>query len=72
MSGYQSGGRPMASVQAALAELLGALGFRAMSLQAADEQDEEKLRLYARIIVKQAPAERRPQILRRLEQLGLL
>lgn len=61
-----------ASVQAALAELLGALGFRAMALQASAEHDDEALKLYARIIVQKAPEERRPEIRYRLERLGLL
>lgn len=74
MSGYRSGaGKPAeGAVQAALAELLGSLGFGAMAKQAGAEQDEEALRLYARIIVKQAPAERRQAIRERLELLGLL
>jgi hypothetical protein len=75
VSGFSSGGRreaSVASVQAALAELLGALGFRAMALQAGAETDPEALRLYARIILKQAPAERRQPWRERLELLGLL
>lgn len=71
---YQSGGRPApASVQAAaLSELLAALGFGAMAKQAGAEQDEEALRLYARIVLKQAPAEKRQAMRERLERLGLL
>jgi hypothetical protein len=71
---YSSGSeRPaQASIQAALAELLGALGFRAMAEQARAETDPEKLGLYARIILRQAPADRRPVMRERLEALGLL
>jgi hypothetical protein len=71
---YSSGGqRPaQASVQALLAELLGALGFRAMAEQARAETDPEKHGLYARIILRQAPADRRPIMRERLEALGLL
>lgn len=75
MSGFSSGGRrpaDVASVQAALAELLGALGFRAMADQAGAETDPEKLQLYARIILRQAPADRRPAMRSRLESLGLV
>ena len=73
MSGYQSGRAvPAAAVASMLSELLGALGFRAMALQAGAELDPEKLRLYARIIVKQAPAARRAEIVEGLERVGLL
>ncbi len=66
-------GRPEpASVQAVLEELLGALGFGAMAKQAGAETDPEKLQLYARIIVKQAPVERKPAIIARLRLLQLL
>jgi hypothetical protein len=61
-----------ASVQAALADLLGSLGFRAMAEQVRAETDPEKLGLYARIILEQAPAAKRPAIRERLERLGLL
>jgi hypothetical protein len=72
---YRSGGQPapLASVQAALAELLGALGCgRALCLQAGVEADPEKLQLYAQIIVKKAPADRKAAIVERLQALELL
>lgn len=75
MSGYRSGGGPapeLASVQAALAELLGALGLGAMAKQAGAERDPESQKLYARIILNRAPAERRPAMRERLERLGLV
>jgi hypothetical protein len=70
----QSGhGRPdPASGALALSELLQALGGRAMALQAAEERDPEKLRLYARIVVNKAPAGQKAAIRSRLERLGLL
>lgn len=75
MSGYRSGGRPdvpAASVAAALAELLQGLGFRAMALQCAEEREEDRLQLYARIILKHAKEPKRGAILDRLEYLGLV
>lgn len=74
-AGYRSGGRPaLEAVQAALAisELLGSLGLGAMAKQAAAERDAEALQLYARIVLKKAPADRRPAMRERLEALGLL
>ncbi len=61
-----------ASLAAALSELLQAFGGRALAVQAAEERDPEKLRLYARIVVNRAPAEQKAGIRSRLERLGLL
>jgi hypothetical protein len=72
VSGSQNGRKEPASIPEALSELLGALGFGAMAKQARQEQDVEKQRLYASIILRQAPAGRRPAIRARLEQLGLV
>ncbi len=62
----------LAAVQIALAELLGGLGFKAMSEQAAKEEDRENLELYARIIMKNAPPAMAEPIRQRLAFLRLL
>jgi Ni2+-binding GTPase involved in maturation of urease and hydrogenase len=43
------------TIQDALSELLDALGFAAMAADVITETDQERLRKYARIIVKQSP-----------------
>jgi len=45
------------TIQDAMSELLAALGFDAMAREVKAEQDVERLRQYARIIVKQSKPE---------------
>jgi len=49
-------------IQDALSELLAALGFDAMAREVKTEEDLQRLRYYARIIVKQSPEYRRSQL----------
>lgn len=72
MSARRGQPEPVPGLQAALAELLGTLGFRAMAEQARAEADPEKLSLYARIIVQQAPEAYKAAVRERLAALGLL
>ena len=67
----QSGSQSQ-ELAAALSELLQAFGGRALAVQAAEERDPEKLRLYARIVVDRAPAAQKAGIRSRLARLGLL
>ena len=50
------------TIQDAMSELLGSLGFDAMARDVRTEQDVERLRQYARIIVKQSPQEHKMRL----------
>lgn len=49
-------------IQDAMSALLSALGFDAMARDVKTEEDLERLRHYARIIVKQSPELQRPAV----------
>lgn len=59
----------MTRIQDALSELLAALGFEAMAREVKTEEDLERLRRYARIIVKQSPENVRHQLVLRFRML---
>jgi len=49
-------------IQDAMSELLAALGFEAMAREVKSEEELDRLRQYARIIVKQSPANLKMQL----------
>lgn len=53
------------TIQDAMSELLDAMGFETMAHEVKTEQDLERLRRYARIIVKQSPPAMQIQIANR-------
>lgn len=53
------------TIQDAMSELLGAMGFEAMAREVKTEQELDRLRKYAAIIVKQSPANVRMEIANR-------
>lgn len=59
------------TINTALYELLSALGFVTMAREARDDKDESRFPLYARVVLKNAPAAFRAKIRTRFEMLGL-
>jgi hypothetical protein len=59
------------TINDALSALLLALGFQAMAQQVKTERDTERLSKYARVIVRNMPADKRAQTSRLLSAAGL-
>lgn len=60
------------TVQTALSELLGALGFEQMARDVMGETDRDRLSRYARIVVKNAPEAQRMALHSRFVMLRLI
>jgi hypothetical protein len=59
------------TINDALSALLLALGFQTMAQQVKTERDTERLSKYARVIVRNMPADKRAQTSRLLSAAGL-
>ena len=59
------------TINDALSALLLSLGFRTMARQVKTERDTERLSKYARVIVRNMPADKRAQTSRLLSAAGL-
>ena len=53
---------PEPRIQDAMSELLDAMGFERMAQEVKAEEELDRLRQYARIIVKQSPESKRSQV----------
>lgn len=62
----------MPTIQDALSALLLALGFEAMAKGVLTETDRDRMMRYARVVLKNAPADARAEITPRLRIAGLL
>lgn len=60
-----------ATINTALSALLLALGFNAMAEQVKTERDAERLARYARVIVRNSPADKRATLSRLFAAAGL-
>lgn len=60
------------AIRTTLSELLVAEGFTAMSRDVLEEYEPKMIQRYARIVVKNAPASKRPLITQLLQKLKLL
>lgn len=60
------------TIQGAMAALLLALGFDAMAEAVKTETDRERLSRYARVIVKQSPADKKLALANNFRLAGLL
>jgi hypothetical protein len=61
-----------ATVQQMLGEFLGAMGFEAMAHDVQSETDRARLQRYARVVLKQLPADRKRAVHSRFALLGLV
>jgi hypothetical protein len=60
------------TIQNAMSALLFALGFDAMALAVKTETDRDRLSRYARVIVKQSPADKKLALANNFRLAGLL
>lgn len=60
------------TIQTAMSEVLGALGFKTMAREVLTETDGERLRIYARVAVKNSPESKRQRMTQLLRSAGLI